>query len=179
MSWEQFENECLSCNRCKLAEGRTNVVIGRGCKNAPVLFVGEGPGRQEDMTGLPFVGQAGKLLDLALTSIGFEENEYYIANVVKCRPPENREPLSEECEACLPLLRKQFALIRPKIIVCLGNIAAKALIDKSIYITKNRGIWFEKKGVYFIATFHPAALLRDESKKLLMWEDLRKVKLKI
>lgn len=179
MTWEQLELQCKACRRCGLAESRTNVVMGRGSKTAPVMFVGEGPGQQEDETGLPFVGRAGELLNLALDSLGFTEEEYYIANIVKCRPQNNRTPTEDECNKCLPFLRAQFALIRPKIIVCLGSVAAKWMIDKNVQISRIRGNWYSKKGTLFLATYHPAALLRDESKKIDMWEDLRKVKSKL
>ena len=175
MNWEELEKNCKACNRCALAAGRRKVVIGRGSKTADILFVGEGPGENEDKQGLPFVGQAGELLDLALNSIGFDKNDYYIANIVKCRPPQNRNPEPEECNACLPFLRAQFSLIRPKIIVALGSIASNYLVEKDLRITKSRGIWVEKQGVLFMPTYHPAALLRDPSKKIDMWEDLLKV----
>jgi len=177
--WNELETQCKSCKLCELAAQRKNVVIGRGNKNAKLLFVGEGPGSQEDEQGLPFVGQAGQLLNLAITSCGLTEDSYYITNVVKCRPPQNRTPLPIECEACLPYLRTQFALIRPTIIVCLGAIATNALIDKNAKISQIRGNWIEKKGIYFMPTFHPAALLRDESKKMDMWEDIKKAKDKL
>ena len=173
MTWEELENACVACERCRLSGGRTNVVIGRGCKNAPVLFVGEGPGENEDRQGLPFVGAAGQLLDLALASAGFAPSDYYIANVVKCRPPQNRTPLDDECEACIGFLRAQFALIRPRVIVCLGSVATRFLIDRDARITRARGIWTQRKGVWFMPTYHPAALLRDGSKKADMWEDIR------
>lgn len=176
MDWETLENVCNSCTKCGLCSGRTNVVIGRGCRSAKILFVGEGPGENEDLRGLPFVGKAGELLDLALEGLGYSEDMYYIANVVKCRPPKNRNPLSEEAEACMPYLRAQFSLIRPKIVVCLGSIALKNLIDANAGITASRGKWIEKKGVLFMATYHPAALLRDESKKADFWHDLRLVR---
>ena len=173
MTWEELERACRACRRCRLAEGRTNVVIGRGSKNAEVLLVGEGPGRQEDEQGIPFVGAAGQLLNLALLSCGFQESDYYIGNVVKCRPPQNRNPEEDECEACIGFLRAQFALLRPKIVVCMGNVAANHLIEKNTRISAIRGRWIEKKGVWFLGTYHPAALLRDESKKLAMWNDLK------
>ena len=175
MTWETLESTCKNCSKCALANSRRNVVIGRGCKTADVLFVGEGPGENEDKQGIPFVGQAGELLDLALASIGYGEGDYYIANVVKCRPPQNRNPEPDECEACLPYLRAQFALIKPKIIVFLGSIAANNMIAKDIRITKARGTWVDKQGTLFMPTYHPAALLRDPSKKADMWEDLKKV----
>ncbi|MBR5500740.1 MAG: uracil-DNA glycosylase [Clostridia bacterium] len=179
MTWDILENACRSCTRCRLSENRTNVVIGRGHSAAPVLFVGEGPGRQEDEQGLPFVGQAGALLDLACAGLNFAPEDYYIANVVKCRPPENRTPLEDECTQCLPFLRNQFALIKPRIVVCLGNVPLHYLIDKDARITQVRGQWIERKGVWFTATYHPAALLRDESKKLDFWRDLEAVKQKL
>ncbi len=178
-TWESLVEECNACTRCALCETRTNVVVGRGCPHAPILFVGEGPGRQEDEQGLPFVGQAGGLLDLACEGLGFATDDYYIANVVKCRPPENRTPFDEECTACLGFLRAQFSLIKPRIVVCLGNVPLHYLIDKNARITQARGQWVQRKGVWFTATYHPAALLRDESKKLDFWKDLRAVREKL
>lgn len=179
VTWEALEQACTHCTRCRLHETRTNVVIGRGNPRAPILFVGEGPGRQEDEQGLPFVGQAGMLLDHALAGLGLTQEEYYIANVVKCRPPENRTPLDDECKACLEFLRGQFALIQPKIVVCLGNVALVNLLSPDARITKVRGTWIDRRGVLFTATYHPAALLRDESKKLDFWQDLKAVRKKL
>lgn len=173
MTWEELERACLSCKGCALAENRRNVVIGKGSKTAPILFVGEGPGENEDIQGVPFVGAAGQLLDQALISIGYKPEDYYIGNVVKCRPPQNRTPNEVECNTCIGYLRAQFALIRPKIVVCLGSVATNYLIERDIKITKARGIWREKKGVWFMPTYHPAALLRDENKKLDMWKDIK------
>ena len=175
MNWIELEKAISECHRCPLAEGRTNVVVGRGNKNAPILFVGEGPGANEDAQGVPFVGQAGKLLDMALESTGFNEEDFYIANIVKCRPPQNRNPLAEECEACMPFLREQFKLIKPKIIVCLGSVASTSMIGKDAKITSVRGRWIERGGILFTGTYHPAALLRDPSKKITMWKDLKNV----
>lgn len=177
--WEELIHSCKTCKKCSLGDLRTNIVIGRGNENAPVMLVGEGPGEQEDKQGLPFVGPAGKLLDLLLHAMMFREEEYYIANIVKCRPPGNRTPLDEEAEKCLPYLRKQVSLIKPKIIVCLGATASKYIIDREAKITQIRGQWIERKGFWFMPTFHPAALLRDESKKILMWEDMKKVRQKL
>lgn len=177
MNWEELSYYCNNCNRCALSETRRNVVLGKGNIKAPILFVGEGPGAQEDEQGIPFVGQAGKLLDLALEALDFKNEDYYIANVVKCRPPQNRNPLPEEIQACMPYLREQFKLIRPKIIVCLGSVASSALLGEKISVV--RGKWIDKKGTLFTATYHPAALLRDESKKIVMWRDLRNVKEKL
>lgn len=178
MTWSELKTACETCQRCALAKDRQHVVIGKGNPHAPILFVGEGPGRQEDEEGIPFVGQAGKLLDLALVSCGYTPDLYYIANVVKCRPPQNRTPLREECDACLPFLRQQFALIRPKIVVCLGGVALSSLIAPDAKITASRGRWMKRKDTLFYATYHPAALLRDESKKLVMWQDLKAVRRK-
>lgn len=174
-NWDQLKAECTNCYRCNLGSTRTNIVMGRGNANAPMMLIGEGPGEQEDLKGQPFVGPAGKLLDLLLEALMIKEEDYYIANIVKCRPPGNRAPFDEEAEKCLPLLRKQVSLIKPKIIVCLGATAMKYIIDKNTKITQIRGQWIERKGYWIMPTFHPAALLRDESKKILMWEDFKKV----
>jgi len=179
LGWEELYTECLNCNRCSLGNTRTNVVFGRGNVNAPMMFIGEGPGEQEDKQGRPFVGPAGKLLDLLLKALMITEDQYYIGNIVKCRPPGNRVPIDDEVEQCLPFLRNQVALIKPKIIVCLGATAAKYIIRKDISITQIRGQWIEKKGYWIMPTFHPAALLRDQSKKVLMFEDFKKVKQKL
>lgn len=178
VDWKELEKQCLSCTRCPLCETRTNVVIGDGNKSAEIMLVGEGPGYNEDVQGVPFVGAAGQLLDKMLLSIGLTRQDVYIANVVKCRPPQNRDPLPQEQQACLNYLRYQYLLIRPKILVCLGRIAAKALIEPDFRITKQRGIWFEKKGCNMIATYHPSALLRDPKKKYEAWEDLKNIKQK-
>ncbi len=176
MTWKELENNCRRCQGCGLAATRTNMVFGRGSRTAKLLFVGEGPGYNEDIQGVAFVGQAGKLLDLALEACGFNENDYYIANVVKCRPPENRNPSAEECEACMPNLRKQYALLKPKIVVCLGSVACANLIAPDAKVSNSRTKWIEKGGAFFTATYHPAALLRDETKKLDMYRDLCEVK---
>ena len=178
LSWDELNNECQACEKCNLSGTRKSVVIGRGCTSAKLMFIGEGPGEQEDIKALPFVGPAGVLLDLLLDAFQFKKEDYYIANIVKCRPPSNRVPQEEEAEKCLPFLRNQVALIKPKIIVCLGSTAMKYIIDKEAKITQIRGQWIERKGFLFMPTFHPAALLRDESKKVLLWDDLKKVKQK-
>ncbi len=169
----------MNCSECPLCKRRTNVVFGRGSTEARVLFVGEAPGRQEDEEGKPFVGQAGRLFDLALTGLRFPPESYYIANVLKCRPEGNRDPLPEEAEKCLPWLRAQTKLLRPEIIVCLGNIALKNLIDKDLSISKARGQWFVKGGIRFTATYHPAALLRNSGYKADFWRDLEAVRDKL
>jgi len=177
--WETLEGACYNCKKCRLWETRTNVVIGCGNKEADIMFIGEGPGRQEDLQGEPFVGPAGKLLYKMLASLGLDRQQVYIANIVKCRPPGNRDPHEDEQEACMNYLRYQLMLVKPKIVVCLGRIAATAIIDKNFKITKEHGIWTERKGYWFIATYHPSALLRDETKKRPAWEDLKLIKEKL
>jgi len=172
----EIAQECNNCSKCDLSKVRTNVVFGRGNENASLMFVGEGPGEQEDLQGQPFVGPAGKLLDLLLRAQGIKDEDYYIANIVKCRPPNNRVPSEEEANECIPYLRKQVGVIRPKIIVCLGATAMKYIVDQNAKITQIRGEWIERKGCSIMPTFHPAALLRDMNKKPLMWQDIKKVK---
>lgn len=178
MTWEALEDNTQNCIRCQLAEARQNVVLGTGSRQATIMFVGEGPGYQEDLRGLPFVGPAGKLLDKMLAAIQLDRKTVYITNIVKCRPPDNRDPSTTEQEACMPFLRAQFLLIRPQIIVCLGRIAAQALLEKDFLITKQRGIWHERKNTWFIATYHPSALLRDDTKKRPAWDDFKKIRQK-
>lgn len=178
-SWRELYVQLEGCTRCPLYEERTHIVIGEGNSHADVLFVGEGPGREEDLQGRPFVGPAGKLLDKMLAAIDLKREDVYIANIVKCRPPGNRNPEEAEALACLPFLRAQTALIRPKIIVCLGKVAAAYIYDKEIRITRDRGKWLERKGIWILPTYHPAALLRDESKKREAWEDFKSLKQKI
>ena len=180
MQWQELEQVCLSCTRCPLCETRHNVVFGIGVRNADVMFVGEGPGEQEDLRGEPFVGPAGKLLDDMLSIIDIDRNtNCYIGNIVKCRPPRNRDPLETEQEACIGYLRNQVALIRPKIIVCLGRIAAKRLIDPEYRITRQHGQWVQKNGVWMTAIYHPSALLRDVSKRPETFDDLLSIREKI
>ena len=175
-SWEILEGACHSCKKCRLWEMRTNVVIGKGSRNADILFIGEGPGQQEDLQGVPFVGPAGQLLDKMLASVGLSLEDAYIANVVKCRPPGNRDPHDDEKEACLNYLRYQLLLIQPKIIVCLGRIAAMRLIKPDIKITKEHGIFFDKNGIKMVAMLHPAALLRNPASKPAAFEDMLKLR---
>lgn len=167
------------CNKCRLCEERNNTVLGEGNPDARIMFIGEGPGGDEDRTGRPFVGKAGQLLTKMIEAIDIKREEVYICNIVKCRPPQNRTPMEDEGEICLPYLRKQVAIIRPKIIVCLGATAAKFVIDKNIGITRQRGTWFERGEFSIIPTFHPSALLRDPSKKVLAWEDFKSIKEKL
>lgn len=179
MNWAELDNNCKNCTRCSLSSGRLNVVSGRGNKSAPILFVGEAPGEQEDLQGKPFVGDAGQILNLLLTALQFKPEHYYITNVVKCRPPQNRTPSIQEAEACLPYLRNEFTLLNPKIIVCLGAVASNYLFEKGKRISEVRGIWQVKKDKLFISTYHPAALLRDETKKMDMWQDMKNIRNKL
>ena len=180
LGWEELHAQCLSCTRCGLCETRNNVVFGVGNPSADVMFVGEGPGEQEDLKGEPFVGPAGKLLDDMLAIIDLDRKENcYIGNIVKCRPPRNRDPLETEQDACIDYLRNQVALIKPKIIVCLGRIAAKRLIDQDYRITRQHGQWVQKGGIWMTAIYHPSALLRDVSKRPETFDDLISIREKI
>ncbi len=178
-TWDELYQTCMACRKCPLAETRTNVVFGEGARDAEVMFIGEGPGEQEDLTGRPFVGRGGKFLDEMLAMIDLDRSKIFIGNMVKCRPPKNRDPLPAEQEACIGYLRNQVALIRPKIIVCLGRIAAMKLIRADYKITKEHGQWVEKAGVSMTAIFHPAALLRDPRKRPETFEDLKSIQAKI
>lgn len=179
MNWEQLEQTAMQCTRCPLCETRHNVVFGVGPKNAQILFIGEGPGQQEDLQGEPFVGPAGKLLDEMLTIIDLDRaKNCYIANIVKCRPPGNRDPLETEQSACIGFLRNQTALLRPKMIVCLGRIAAMRVIRPDYRITREHGQWVEKNGTWMTAIYHPSALLRDVSKRPETFRDLLSIRAK-
>lgn len=175
-SWEELDSSCKNCNKCKLAPTRNNVVIGEGNRQAKIVFIGEGPGAEEDAQGIPFVGKAGKLLNMALVGLGIKREEIYIANVVKCRPPGNRNPEKDEQEACHEYLEAQIRLVNPKIIVLLGSVALKKVLGEEYGITKARGQWVEKDGIMYMPTFHLAALLRDEAKKIDFWKDLKQVR---
>ena len=180
MDWNALEQTCMGCQRCALADGRHNVVFGVGSRDAEVLFVGEGPGENEDLQGEPFVGRAGKLLDDMLELIDLDRKKnVYIANIVKCRPPHNRDPLNTEQDACIGYLRNQVALIRPKIIVCLGRVAALRLMREDFKISREHGQWMEKSGVWMTALYHPAAILRDPSKRPVTFDDLKSLQEKI
>lgn len=179
-SMQQLRQQCLSCENCPLAKTRHNVVFGVGVENAEVVFIGEGPGENEDLQGEPFVGRGGQLLDKMLAAVDLDrKTNVYIANIVKCRPPKNRDPLPEEQEACIGWLRNQVALIRPKIIVCLGRIAAMRIIKPDMKITREHGQFFEKNGTLMMATLHPAALLRNPNQKPAAFEDFLKLREKI
>ena len=178
--WDALKQTCYSCTRCGLCETRKNVVFGVGKEDADIMFVGEGPGEQEDLKGEPFVGPAGKLLDDMLSIIDLDRHSNcYIANIVKCRPPRNRDPLETEQDACIGYLRNQVALIKPKIIVCLGRIAAKRLIDQDYRITRQHGQWVERNGIWMTALYHPSALLRDVGKRPETFDDLISIREKI
>ncbi len=179
MQWNELKQTCYSCTKCGLCETRNNVVFGVGPENADVMFIGEGPGEQEDLKGEPFVGAAGKLLDDMLSIIDLSRENCYIANIVKCRPPRNRDPLETEQEACIGYLRNQVALIQPRIIVCLGRISATRLIRPDFRITREHGTWVEKNGIWMTAIYHPSALLRDVSKRPETFDDLIALREKI
>lgn len=174
-NWEQLEESIKGCKKCKLYSNRNNIVFGTGNKNADIMFIGEGPGADEDRQGEPFVGKAGKLMNMAFEMLGIKRDEVYIANIVKCRPPGNRNPENDEAIACLDYLRNQVILVKPKIIVLLGSIALKNILGQEYGITALRGKWVEKRGIYYMPTWHPAALLRDENKKVDFIRDLKEV----
>ena len=180
LSWEELEKTCMECTRCGLCAQRNHVVFGVGQRDTDILFVGEGPGQQEDLKGEPFVGPAGMLLDDMLSIMDLDRHKNcYIANIVKCRPPGNRDPLETEQDACIGYLRNQVALLRPKIIVCLGRIAAQRLIREDFRITKEHGTWTEKNGVWLTAIYHPSALLRDVTKRPETFMDLLSIREKL
>lgn len=179
MTWEELEQTCKQCQGCPLAETRTHVVFGVGNRQADILLIGEGPGEQEDLQGVPFVGPAGKLLDRMLSLIDLDRTKVYIANIVKCRPPRNRDPQDTEEAACRGWLERQIALVDPKIIVCLGRIAAQALIKSDFRITREHGVWFDVGARRYMATFHPSALLRDPFKRPDAFTDLRALRSEI
>jgi DNA polymerase len=179
MNLEELKEYCQNCQNCTLGRGRTNLVFGDGNPESPLMFVGEGPGQQEDEMGIPFVGRAGQLLDDMLSLIDLDRSKYYICNIVKCRPPENRDPLPEEQNACMPYLRQQVRLIRPKIIVCLGRIAAMKLIREDFKISREHGQWVEKGQFHMMALYHPAALLRNPNNRPDTFVDLKGLQKKI
>lgn len=179
MDWNELESACMRCRGCALCETRHHVVFGTGRRDAEVMLIGEGPGEQEDLKGEPFVGRAGQLLDDELKIIGLDRTMVYIANIIKCRPPRNRDPLNTEQDACARWLQGQLGLIRPKIIVCLGRIAAGVLINPDFRITRDHGKWYDKDGVRCMAIYHPAALLRDEGKRPETFVDLKNLQKEI
>ena len=176
MTWELFHQQVEACGLCPLHEGILHKVPGQGDEHAPLMLIGEGPGQVEDEEGLAFVGPAGQLLTRMLAAISLPRDRVYICNIVKCRPPNNRVPEPAEAEACRLHLRNQFALVRPKVIVLLGSTAAKSILGPEIRITRDRGRWYERKGVWFMPTYHPSALLRDPAKKREAWEDMQSLR---
>ena len=172
---DELEKSINGCNKCKLCKTRQNIVFGVGNVNSKIMFIGEGPGGDEDREGEPFVGKAGQLMNKAFDIVGIKREDVYIANVVKCRPPLNRDPEEDEVTACIDYLRNQVMIIKPKIIVLLGRIALQSILGEEYKITASRGNWIEKKGIFYMPTWHPAALLRDETKKIDFIEDLKKV----
>jgi len=179
-TWDSLEQVCKSCTACQLCAGRTQVVFGVGCRNADIMLIGEGPGEQEDLRGEPFVGPAGQLLDDMLSIIDLDrKTNVYIANIVKCRPPRNRDPEEQEQDACMVYLRNQIALVQPKIIICLGRIAAKRILDPDYRITKDHGKWICRNGVWMTAIYHPSALLRDPAKRPETFDDLMSIRQKL
>ena len=175
-TWEELEKAIENCQKCKLAKARQNIVFGVGNRKAQIMFIGEGPGADEDRLGEPFVGRAGKLMNMAFETVGLKREEVYIANVVKCRPPGNRNPEVDEANSCLDYLRNQVILVKPEIIVLLGSVALKNILGNGYGITASRGKWIERKGIRYLPTWHPAALLRDETKKIDFIRDLMLVK---
>ncbi|SHJ22053.1 DNA polymerase [Dethiosulfatibacter aminovorans DSM 17477] len=176
MDLKELETYCRKCQKCNLGRTRNNAVFGQGNENADIMLVGEGPGYNEDIQGVPFVGKAGQLLDKMLLAVELSRNEIYITNIVKCRPPNNRNPLEDESRICLDYLRYQVKLIQPKIIVCLGAVSARNLIRPNLSITRERGNWTRKGNIDFIPTLHPAYLLRNPSAKKDSWADLKSIR---
>ena len=172
---EDLKEAINNCNKCKLCKNRKNIVFGIGNENAKIMFIGEGPGADEDLKGIPFVGKAGKLMDKAFLALGIKREDVYIANIVKCRPPNNRDPEPDEVAGCINYLRNQVMIIKPKIIVLLGRVALNNILGQEYKITANRGKWIEKKGILYMPTWHPAALFRDENKKIDFIKDLKQV----
>ncbi len=180
MTLDELELKCKGCTACELCQGRTNLVFGIGKKDADIMLIGEGPGENEDLQGQPFVGRSGQLLDKFLASIDLSRDKnIYIANMVKCRPPKNRDPKPEEQEMCIKWLREQFKIIRPKIVICVGRISAQRLIDKNFKVTQQHGQFIDKNGTLFMGTYHPAAILRNPNNKELAFGDWLKVRDKI
>lgn len=174
-NWEELEKSIINCRKCKLCQGRNHIVFAEGNKEADVMLIGEAPGADEDREGIPFVGKAGQLMNKAFDGLKIDRSKLYIANVVKCRPPQNRVPEEDEATACLDYLRNQVMLVKPKIIVLLGSTALKNILGKEYGITATRGKWIERKQIQYMPTWHPAALLRDEAKKIEFWKDLKEV----
>ena len=174
-NWDDLKKSIAECKKCRLCTNRTNIVLGEGNINAKIMFIGEGPGADEDKQGVPFVGKAGQLMNKAFQALGINREEIYIANIVKCRPPNNRDPEPDEVLSCINYLRNQVMIVKPKIIVLLGRISLQNILGQEYKITASRGKWVEKKGILYMPTWHPAALLRDETKKIDFINDLKEV----
>lgn len=180
MTLDELELKCKNCRECGLCQGRTNLVFGVGKKDADIMLIGEGPGENEDLQGQPFVGRSGQLLDKFLASVDLSRDKnVYIANMVKCRPPKNRDPKPEEQEMCIKWLREQFKIIKPKIVICVGRISAQRLIGKDFKVTQQHGEFIDKNGTLFMGTYHPAAILRNPNNKEAAFSDWLKVRDKI
>lgn len=179
VSWDEWNRQVEQCRGCGLFSGCTQKVPGQGAADAALMLIGEGPGEMEDREGLAFVGPAGQLLTRMLAAISLPRDRVYICNIVKCRPPNNRQPFQEEAAACMPFLRAQVALVRPQVIALLGATAARNILGDEIRITRDRGRWYQRKGVFFMPTFHPSALLRDPDKKRGAWEDMKRIREKL
>ena len=178
-SWPQLMDEIYACEKCRLCQTRTNVVPGEGAPDARLMFIGEGPGRDEDLQGRPFVGRSGELLTRMIRGIGIEREQVYICNVVKCRPPQNRNPEPDEAAACLNYLRAQMALVRPRVVALLGKVACRYALQQEVSVMREHGKWFERKGVWFMPTYHPSALLRNPALKRDSWDDFQKIREKL
>jgi DNA polymerase len=172
LAWQQFLQDCANCRQCPLGQTRRQAVVWRGSCSSDLMFIGEGPGAEEDEKGQPFVGAAGRLLDLLLIGHGLDAEHYHICNIVKCRPPQNRVPTPEEAKACRPLLGRQFRLVKPKVIVLLGATAYKYFTGGQEGITKIRGQWIEKNGYHILPTYHPAYILRNNNERGKLWDDI-------
>lgn len=179
VSWNQLHEDILKCTACSLHQGIQNKVIGQGNQKARLMIVGESPGAQEDRSGVAFIGAAGELLTKMLAAIEINRNDVYICNIIKCRPPNNRTPSPSECESCLPFLRQQFVLVKPQVMLLMGSTALKSILSPDLTITKSRGNWFERKGIWMLPTYHPAALLRDPAKKREAWQDMQMLEAKL
>lgn len=179
ISWTQLLDEIYACEKCRLCEARTNVVPGEGDPNAKLMFIGEAPGRDEDAQGRPFVGRSGELLTRMIRAIGLEREQVYICNVVKCRPPQNRNPQPDEAAACLNYLRAQVALVRPRVVALLGKVACRYALQQEVSVMREHGVWYERKGVWFMPTLHPSALLRNPALKRQSWDDFQKIREKL
>lgn len=172
---DEFQSTVMGCTKCRLSQQRTNIVFGEGSAEAKLMFIGEGPGFEEDQQGRPFVGKAGQLLTKMIQAMGLKREAIYIANIVKCRPPENRNPFNDEIQSCIPYVKRQIELIKPEVIICLGSVATKALLNSTQSISRMRGVFVKYNNIPVMPTFHPAYLLRNEKMKKPAWEDLQQV----